>query len=149
MRKTVLSMSFLALGFTHLSMAAQPDSSRVSKTIEIQASAKVEAPAEIATVRVGYANHATTKDAAYEESTRTSRKIVRALLDQHVPLSAIETQSLALAREDFRQNYVRNCPVSGAGLVAITKCAGRRVSDCRMSTSRFYVDANSSLCHDS
>jgi uncharacterized protein len=102
MRKTVLSVSFLAFVFTHPSAAAQADSSRGSKTIEIQASAKVDALAEIAIVRVGYANRATTKDAAYEESTRTSQKIVRALLDQHVPLSAIETQSLALAREEER-----------------------------------------------
>jgi uncharacterized protein len=100
MRKTVVAMSFLAFGFTHLSMAAQSDPSQLRKTIEIQASAKVEAPAEVATVKIGYANQAPTKDAAYQESTRTSQKIVRVLLDQKVPLSAIETESLALGREE-------------------------------------------------
>jgi uncharacterized protein YggE len=100
MRKTLLAVCFLVVGFTHFSMAAQSDPNQLRKTIDIQASAKVEAPAEVATVKIGYANRAATKDAAYQESTRTSQRIVRVLLDQHVPLSAIETESLALGREE-------------------------------------------------
>src|SRR5438445_222192 len=72
------------------------------RTIEISASERVEAVAEIATFKVSYQNQAPTKDAAYTENTRVTNKIVKALVDAGVPKDAIETESLTLAKEDDR-----------------------------------------------
>lgn len=102
MRRFAFAAFLFAFGTTPVLLAARSDHSSVKKTIEILASAKVEAPAEVATVKIGYANQAASKDAAYAENTRMSQKIVRALLDEHVPPSAIETESVALEREEER-----------------------------------------------
>jgi uncharacterized protein len=102
MRRFALAAFVLAYGSGPALVAAQSDRPSIKKTIEIQASARVEVPAEVATVKIGYANHAVNKDAAYAENTRMSQKIVRALLDEHVPPSAIETESVALEREEER-----------------------------------------------
>jgi uncharacterized protein len=80
--------------------AGQTERASAKKTIEIQATAKVEVPAEVAAVKVGYTNHAATKDAAYSENVRMSKKIVQALTDEHVPVSAIETHVLGLLRDE-------------------------------------------------
>lgn len=72
------------------------------KTIEISATEKVEVPAETATVKIGFQNQATNKDAAYAENTRTANRILQALLDAGVPKGAIETESLSLVREEDR-----------------------------------------------
>jgi len=102
MRKFVVTACSISLAAASGLPAAQTDRSSVKKTIEIQASGKVEVPAEIAIVKIGYANQAISKEAAYAENTRMSKKIVQALLDEHVPSAAIETQSVALEREEER-----------------------------------------------
>jgi uncharacterized protein YggE len=48
------------------------------RNIEIRASEKVTVPAEIAIVKVGFQNQAATKDAAYQENTKASAKIIQA-----------------------------------------------------------------------
>jgi uncharacterized protein len=107
MRSFILVASLLTtFGTTNSSMAAQADRSSIKKTIEILATAKVEVPAEVATVKIAYSNQAVSKDAAYAENTRMGQKIVRALLDEHVPSSAIETESIALEREEERGGAV-------------------------------------------
>jgi uncharacterized protein YggE len=102
MRRFVLAALLTTLGTAYSLMAAQSDRSSIKKTVEIQATAKVGVPAELATVKIGYANQAVSKDTAYAENTRMSQKIVRALLDEHVPSAAIETESVALEREEER-----------------------------------------------
>ncbi len=91
----------LVLGSIPLSASAQ--FSRVvsdKRNIEIRASEKVTVPAEIATVKIGFQNQAATKDAAYQENTKASAKIIQALLDAKVPKDAIETQTISLERQD-------------------------------------------------
>jgi uncharacterized protein YggE len=102
MRKFAVTACSITLAAASGLPAAQTDRSSVKKTIEIQASGKVEVPAEIAIVKIGYANQAVSKETAYAENTRMSKKIVQALLDEHVPSAAIETQSVALEREEER-----------------------------------------------
>ena len=50
------------------------------RTIEISATEKVRANAEVATIKIGFQNQAAAKDAAYAENVRTSNKILQALL---------------------------------------------------------------------
>jgi len=74
----------------------------VQKTIEISATEKVEVPAETATLKIGYQNQASSKDAAYAENARTANKILLAPSDAGVPKEAIETETLNLARDEDR-----------------------------------------------
>ncbi len=89
--------------FLPLAIAAQtrPISSD-RKTVEISATEKIQAIAEIATVKLGYQNQAPTKDAAYAENTRTANKIVQALLEAGVPKASIETETLSLEQDQNR-----------------------------------------------
>jgi uncharacterized protein YggE len=97
-------LSFIAtlsfLGVAQPFVLAQSDRAMTKKTIEIRATAKVNVPAEVATVKVGYVNQAISKDAVYAENTRMAKKVVDALLAAKVPPSAIETESITLERED-------------------------------------------------
>ena len=79
------------------------------RNIEIRASEKVTVPAEIATVKIGFQNKAESKDAAYEENTKASAKIIQALLDAKIPRGAIETEAISLERQEemSRPNVVR------------------------------------------
>src|SRR6266478_7590019 len=100
----------LVLGSFPLPASAQ--FSRVvsdKRNIEIRASEKVTVPAEIATVKIGFQNKAESKDAAYEENTKASAKIIQALLDAKVPRGAIETEAISLERQEemSRPNVVR------------------------------------------
>src|SRR5258708_27444560 len=91
----------LALSSFPISTSAQI--SRVvsdRRNIEIRATEKVAVPAEIATVKIGFQNQAATKDAAYQENTKASAKVIQALLDAKVPKDAIETQTISLERQD-------------------------------------------------
>jgi uncharacterized protein YggE len=101
-RKSELVTLFAALLFPGAILAQTGNESSPQKTIEISATEKVEVPAESATVKLGYQNQATSKDAAYAENTRTANRILQALLDAGVPKGAIETESLSLAREEDR-----------------------------------------------
>ena len=96
-----LLASALALSSFPLIVSAQ--FSRVisdKRNIEIRASEKVTVPAEIAIVKIGFQNQAATKDAAYQENTKASARVVQALLDAKVPKDAIETQTISLERQD-------------------------------------------------
>jgi uncharacterized protein len=104
MRKLRLFLTFIAVVLP-LAVVAQtrpPASDR--KIIEISATEKVRVTAETATMKIGYQNHATTKDAAYAENTRAATKIVQALLDAGVPKDAIETETLTLEQDQDRFN---------------------------------------------
>src|SRR5216684_8027415 len=100
----------LVLGSFPLSASAQ--FSRVvsdKRNIEIRVSEKVNVPAEIATVKIGFQNQAGSKDAAYQENTKASAKIIQALLDGKVAKEAIETETISLQRQEemSRPNVVR------------------------------------------
>src|SRR5690348_3719267 len=69
------------------------------RNIEIRASEKVIVAAEIAVVKVGCQNRAATKDAAYQEDTKASAKVIQALLDAKVPKNSIETQTISVERQ--------------------------------------------------
>jgi uncharacterized protein YggE len=102
MHKCALAV-LAATVFSPLAVLTQPGpGSAVQKTIEISATEKVQVPAETATLKIGYQNQASSKDAAYAENTRTANKILQALLDAGVPKEAIETETLNLAREEDR-----------------------------------------------
>jgi len=84
-------------------LSASAQFSRVvsdKRNIEIRASEKVTVPAEIAIVKVGFQNQAPTKDAAYQENTKASAKVIQALLDAKIPKDSIETQTISLERQD-------------------------------------------------
>lgn len=102
MRRFVVAVCSAILVTGSCLAAAQSDRSPTKKTIEILATAKVEVPAEVAIVKIGYQNQAVGKEAAYAENTRTAKKIVQAFLDDHVPPAAIETQAVTLEREEER-----------------------------------------------
>jgi len=84
------------------------------RSVEIRASEKVTVPAEIAIVKIGFQNQAATKDAAYQENTKASAKVIQALLDAKIPRDAIETQTISLERQDetSRANAVRTTKFS-------------------------------------
>ncbi len=97
-------LMFLILNVFTVSSAAQ--SSRIAsdkKTIEIRATDKISIPAEVATVKIGFQNVASSKDAVYDENVRTANKIVQALRAAGTPAEAIETDSIRLDREDTAQ----------------------------------------------
>ena len=92
-----------ALVLCSFPLSASAQFSRVvsdRRSLEIRASEKVTVSAEIAVVKVGFQNQAATKDAAYQENTKASAKIIQALLDAKVPKDAIETQTISLERQD-------------------------------------------------
>ncbi len=100
----VLVLMFLVLNVFTVSSAAQ--SSRIGsdkKIIEIRATEKISIPAEVATVKIGFQNAASSKEAVYEENVRTANKIVQALRTAGTPAEAIETDSIRLEREDTAQ----------------------------------------------
>lgn len=78
------------------------------KTIEISATEKARVPAETATIKIGFQNQATTKDAAYTENARAANKILQALLDSGVPKEAIETETLNLGQDQERYESKSN-----------------------------------------
>jgi uncharacterized protein len=100
----VLGLMFLVLNAFTVAWAAQQ--SRIGsdkKTIEIRATDKFSIPAEIATVKIGFQNVASSKEAVYDENVRTANKIVQALRTAGTPADAIETDSIRLEREDTAQ----------------------------------------------
>jgi uncharacterized protein YggE len=102
MCKSKLTTLFAALLFPSAILAQTGNEPSPQKTIEISATEKVEVPAETATLKIGYQNQASSKDAVYAENARTANQIVQALLGAGVPKDAIETESLSLARDDNR-----------------------------------------------
>jgi uncharacterized protein YggE len=72
------------------------------KTIEISATERVQAKAEIAIIKLGFQNEAATKGAAYAENTSSANKILAALLQAGVPTEAIETETLNLGQDQER-----------------------------------------------
>jgi uncharacterized protein len=100
----VLIVMFLIFCVIAVPSAAQ--SSRIAsdkKTIEIRATDRINSPAEVATVRIGFQNVASSKDGVYDENVRTANKIVQALRTAGTPAEAIETDSIKLEREDTAQ----------------------------------------------
>ena len=102
MHKSGLTVLFATMLFPCAILAQGANEPSSQKTIEINATEKIEVPAETATVKLGYQNQAPSKDAAYAENTRTANRVLQALLDAGVPKGAIETESLSLAREEDR-----------------------------------------------
>jgi len=92
-------------------LSAQPQRPNSDqKTIEISATEKVQAKAEIATIKLGFQNQAATKDAAYTENTSSANKILQALLEAGVPSEAIETETLSLSQDQERYGPGSNRP---------------------------------------
>lgn len=117
----------LVLGLLAGNATAQAgDAGHAGKTIEITVTDKVQAIAEIATVKLGYENQAPSKDAAYSENIRVANKIVKGLLDAGVPKEAIETESLSLAREEnqFGSRTQQPMPYSANQVFLIRTKAG-------------------------
>ena len=109
----------LVLMVSLLALPASAQFTRVvsdKRNIEIRVSEKVNVPAEIATVKIGFQNQAGSKDAAYQENTKASAKIIQALLDGKVAKEAIETETISLQRQEemSRPNVVRPAKFSAA-----------------------------------
>jgi uncharacterized protein YggE len=102
MRKSQFTKLSAALLFPCVVLAQTGNVPSTQKTIEISATEKVEVSAETATLKIGYQNQASSKDAVYAENTRIANQIVQALLDAGVPKDAMETESLSLARDENR-----------------------------------------------
>lgn len=102
MRKSGITTLIAALLFPCTMLAQTGAEPSLQKTIEISATEKVQVPAETATVKIGFQNQSSTKDAAYAGNVRTANKIVQALIDAGVPKDAIETESLNLVRDEDR-----------------------------------------------
>jgi uncharacterized protein len=101
-RKSKLTTLLAALLFPCAILAQTGTAPSPQKTIEISATEKVEVLAETATLKIGYQNQASSKDAVYAENTRTANHILQAIMDAGVPKNAIETESLSLARDEDR-----------------------------------------------
>jgi uncharacterized protein YggE len=101
MPRPFLFLVFLLVSQSSI-FAQQQQAGSGRKTIEITATEKVVVAADVATVKIGYHNLSTTKDAAYAENARAAIKIVQAVLDAGVPKEAIETESLKLEQEQER-----------------------------------------------
>jgi uncharacterized protein YggE len=78
---------------------------RQNKTIAITAEKSVSVDPEVATITVGYQNYAPTEDAAYGENIRVSNEVTKALLNDGVPKSALETESLRLERAERDEKW--------------------------------------------
>jgi uncharacterized protein YggE len=78
---------------------------RQNKTIAITADDSVSVDPEVATITLGYQNYAPTKNAAYEDNTRVSSEVTKALLNGGVPKSALETESLRLERAERDEKW--------------------------------------------
>jgi uncharacterized protein YggE len=96
----------LALALVPSSMTAQVLrlGSDNRRTIEINATGKVSVTADSAVVKLGFANQAESKDAAYADNVRAGNKIVRALLDAGVSKEDIQTESVNVGQEDESRN---------------------------------------------
>lgn len=102
MRAVVLLLMFVDV-FTVSSAAQFGRIASDKKTIEIRASDRISSPAEIATVKIGFQNVASSKEAVYDENVRVANKIMQALRSAGVAAEAIETDSIKLDREDTAQ----------------------------------------------
>jgi uncharacterized protein YggE len=89
-----------ACAFALLAIPTWPQDTSKDRTIRVQATETISVPAEIATVKVGYTNTVATRDAAYNENVRISKKILQSLVDAGIPAAAIETQSISLEKQD-------------------------------------------------
>jgi uncharacterized protein YggE len=72
--------------------------SRSNKTIQVTASTTLRVEPEIAQLRFGFKNHATTQQAAIEQNVQAANMITKALLDSGVPKEAIETETIRIDR---------------------------------------------------
>lgn len=101
-KSELTSLLVVALLFPCATLAQSGTEPSQQKTIEISATEKVQVVAETATLKIGYRNQASTKDAAYASNAKTANQIVQALLDAGVPKAAMETESLTLQKDEDR-----------------------------------------------
>src|SRR5712691_6061693 len=116
-----LVVCVLALAVAGVARAQEVQVNRTNKTIQLTVTGTVRVNAEIAELKAGYRNHASTKDVAYQENVRAAGKIIQELLNAGVPKEAIETETLKLesrTEEEYRSsapkreefNALRNGP---------------------------------------
>src|SRR5712692_7247686 len=100
----------LAFVVTGIARAQEVQVNRTNKTIEVTVAETVRVDAEIAELKAGYRNHASTKDLAYQENVRAAGKIIQELLNAGVTKEAIETQTLKLesqSEEGYRPSAAK------------------------------------------
>ncbi len=102
-----LVVCVLALAVAGVARAQEVQVNRTNKTIQLTVTGTVRVNAEIAELKAGYRNHASTKDVAYQENVRAAGKIIQELLNAGVPKEAIETETLKLesrTEEEYRSS---------------------------------------------
>jgi uncharacterized protein YggE len=97
---TILVLGLIPYGISAQVIRLGSDNRR---TIEIAATGKVSVVADSAIVKLGFANVAESKDAAYAESVRVGNKIVHALLHAGESKEDIQTESLNVGLDDESQ----------------------------------------------
>src|SRR5215470_8025926 len=75
-------------------------SSDNKRTIESTTTEKISVPSDSAIVKIGFNYLADTKDAAYSETVRLGGKIIKALVDAGVAKEEIQTETIAVNREE-------------------------------------------------
>ena len=77
---------------------------RNNRTIAVTAQDKASAPADLATVTVGFQIYAADAEAAYAKGSQLSNRIMEALTKAGVPDQAIESQDQKLTHTEFAEN---------------------------------------------
>lgn len=100
LRWPLVAVSLLA-GSVPGALGQQVAVNRENRTIAVTVKDTARADAEIAVITAGYQNYGRTEQAAYEENTRVTNKVIQALLAVGIPKEDIETQSVSLQRQQY------------------------------------------------
>ncbi len=103
MWKNVLRSSFVAAvvaGFAVAGFAQTIQVNHTNRTIAVTVTDKATAPAEVATVHIGFQAYAPDSDSAYAAGSKTSNAIIEALHKAGIDDKAIESDSQNLQRNE-------------------------------------------------
>jgi len=103
MRKKILCSSFVAAVIASFAIAGFAQTIQVNqnnRTIAVTVTDKATAPAEVATVHIGFQTYAPDSDSAYAAGSKTSNAIIDALHKAGISDKAIESDSQNLQRND-------------------------------------------------
>lgn len=92
------SIALLAgISLPSLAHAQQIEVNKANRSIAVTATAEAKAPADRATVHIGYIVYGPNEDAAYAAGSKASNAIVAALRSAGIPADAIESQNQAIS----------------------------------------------------
>ncbi|MGH9778723.1 MAG: SIMPL domain-containing protein [Candidatus Acidiferrales bacterium] len=97
-RRHLVLCALLSLATVQLARAQQIDVDQQKGTLALNVTEAVEVDAELAVLGIGYANRASSQQAAFSENVKAADQIVQALLKAGIPKENIETEELELSR---------------------------------------------------